>query len=200
MMQIFGTFADQLPKTHVFLSLEFSLDSASSLKQRWRTSGISADFMADYFSTFLAGDEESETHNTQAEIKDAVSFIANELLENALKYGDETAPYPAKVSLQLQDQKLIFISQNSIRNSAIKSFQALIQEIINSDPFELYIQRLEKNAEAEDLGDSKNPSSNSGLGILIMITEYSATFGWKFEPVADCPEIHLVTTMVQMQI
>jgi hypothetical protein len=189
MLQTFGNFVSELPKPREFLTLEFLLDS-SPLKQKWRNNGLSADFMADYFSTFFPGEP------TKSQIKNAVSFIANELLENTMKYGDETSPVPARVSLHLTAEKLIFITQNSLKPNRIEKFQNLIQEILSSDANELYIQRLEENAAESDESDR----GASGLGILTMIMDYEATFGWKFETqkLEEPLEIHLVTTMVQL--
>ncbi len=190
MLQTFGNFLNDLPMPSEFLALEFLLDS-SSLKQKWRNNGLSADFMADYFSTFFPGEP------TKSQVKNAVSFIANELLENTMKYGDDSSPFPAKVSLYLTAKKLIFITQNSIKPKDIQKFQALIEEILSGDPNELYVQRLEENAAASD----QNDQGVSGLGILTMIMDYTAEFGWKFEtqkPEKSPIEIHLVTTMVQL--
>ena len=51
------------------------------LKQRWRNNGLSADFLGDYVTTFFPLDDAiPDTQLRQAEIRGAVSFIANELL------------------------------------------------------------------------------------------------------------------------
>jgi hypothetical protein len=188
MFQLFGKFENELEKSKEFLCLEFSLDS-STLKQKWRNNGLSADFMADYFATFFPGG------TTQDEIKSMVSFVANELLENTMKYGDETSSIPARISLYLMQNKLLFVTQNSVRMNDIQRFQKLIVEILASDPNELYVQRLEENALAENENEGV-----SGLGILTIINDYGAEFGWKFETTnqQDSPEVHLVTTMVHL--
>ncbi|HBE16873.1 MAG TPA: ATP-binding protein [Cyanobacteria bacterium UBA11149] len=193
MTQIFGEFNEILSPSQEYLILHFS-PSSIPLKQRWRNNGLSADFMAYYFMTFFPGSEdEHHTNRKQAEIKGAVSYIANELLENAMKFNDETSLYPISISLHLHQEKLIFLTTNSIAREKVSNFQAYIQQLITSDTEELYISQLEKNAEDETC-------TVSGLGILTMINDYLATIGWKFETVEEQPQIITVTTMVQLTI
>ena len=56
----------------------------------------------------------------------------------------------------------------------------------------MYLQQIEINAESE------TESETSGLGLLTMINDYSAKIGWKFEPVPDCLDTILVTTLAQI--
>ncbi|MEN9566801.1 MAG: hypothetical protein RLZZ69_1997, partial [Cyanobacteriota bacterium] len=91
---IFGSFIQNLPPSQEYLILSFSPGSIP-LRQRWRNNCLSADFLADYLSTFFLGnDDQQPDSQKQAEVKSAVSYIANELLENAMKYGLEKSPFP----------------------------------------------------------------------------------------------------------
>lgn len=197
MTQIFGGFRDDLPLGKEYLTLVFS-PSSIPIKQRWRTNGLSADFMADYFATLVAssfpGNHEATTEaDMQAEIKNAVSFIGNELLENAMKFSDETSQYPISLTVQMHSDKLVFLTSNSVNAYEVEKFQKFIQKLITSDPEELYFCYIEQNTE-----DSSN--SNSGLGLLTMINDYQAKLGWKFETVQNNPEAIAVTTMVQLGV
>lgn len=150
--------------------------------------------MADYLATFFPGNEDdSSTIERQAEIKSAVSYIANELLENAMKFNNETSEYPINIKLQLESEGVLFSVVNSISRQGVDKFQAYIQQLLASEPSELYIQQLEKNAVEESCTDS-------GLGLLTMLTDYSAKIGWKFQTVHKDPEVIAVTTMVQLTI
>jgi hypothetical protein len=184
MIQKFGHFIDEMPDKQEYLIIAFS-PSSISIKERWRNNGLSADFMADYFITFFPSSD------TQAEVKSAVSFIANELLENAMKYYDETAEYPISITLRLHDDRLVFVGTNSINPQAVGKFQAYIQELLTCDPGELYIRQLEKNAEDET-------DVASRLGLLTMMNDYLVKMGWKFETVQKNPEVISVSTMVQL--
>ena len=193
MTQIFGDFIEYLPAGPEYLIIGFS-PSSVPLKQRWRNNGLSADFLADYLATFFPTVESDRTTiDRKAEIRSAVSYIANELLENAMKFNDETSDYPISIRLQLQRDKLVFSIANSIPPRAVSKFQAYIQELTTSDPGELYIRQLEKNAADETL-------TTSGLGLLTMVNDYMAKIGWKFETVQKNPEVITVTTMVQLTV
>ncbi|MEG3847314.1 DUF6272 family protein [Microcoleus sp. herbarium19] len=192
MIQTFGDFMEW-PASPEYLIIGFS-PSSVPLKQRWRNNGLSADFLADYLATFFPGNEdEPSTIERQAEIKSAVSYIANELLENAMKFNDETSEYPIDIKLQLESDRVIFSVANSIPPQAVAKFQAYIQHLLASEPSELYIEQLEKNAGDDNCNDS-------GLGLLTMLSDYTAKIGWKFQTVEKDPEVIAVTTMVQLRV
>lgn len=198
MFEIIGEFNDDLPQSQEYLTLVFS-PSSVPLKQRWRTNGLSADFMADYFATFFPGKESGTTEvDIQAEVKSAVSFIGNELLENAMKFSDETSDYPISLTLQMHSEKLIFMATNSVNPQRLEKFQAFVQELTTSDIDELYLRHLEQNG--SDGRDTQQNSSASGLGLLTMINDYQAQLGWKFKSIPNEPEALAVTTMVQLLV
>ncbi len=192
MIQTFGDFIEQ-SASQEYLIIGFS-PSSIPMKQRWRNNGLSADFLADYLTSFFPGNEdEPSTIDRQAEIKSAVSYIANELLENAMKFNDETSDYPIDIKLQLESDGVIFSVANSIPPKAVGKFQAYIQQLLASEPSELYIQQLENNAADESC-------TGSGLGLLTMLSDYTAKIGWKFQTVQKDPEVIALTTMVQLRV
>ncbi len=196
MAQIFGDFREDLPTDHEFLILGFS-PSAVPIQQRWRNNGLSADFVADYLSTFFpaqAADVQSQVR--QAEIKSAVSYIANELLENAMKFNDETAQHSIRFGLHLVHEGsmvVILLATNSITQETYARFQAYVKEFLAADPDELYLRQLELSAEATE-------KESAGLGLLTMRLDYEAKLGWKFDTVKREPPITTVTTMVQLAV
>lgn len=191
MADFFGDYIDDLPESPEYLIIGFS-PSSVPLKQRWRNNGLSADFLADYLTTFFpAKDDISEQQ--QAEVKSGVSYIANELLENAMKFNDETSEFPISIRLQVREDKIIFITSNSIPPQNVPKFQTFLSKIEQGDPQVLYLEQLENSAQEES-------HSNSGLGLLTMLNDYLAKLGWKFETVPDQPGVMKVTTMVQLPI
>ena len=71
--EIYGDFQDDIPDSEQFLVISFS-PSSIPLKQRWRNNGLSADFVADYLTTFFPINEnEPSTIERQKELKGAVS-------------------------------------------------------------------------------------------------------------------------------
>lgn len=185
---IFGNFIQNLPPSQEYLILSFSPGSIP-LRQRWRNNCLSADFLAEYLSTFFLGSDDQQPSQKQAEIKSAVSYIANELLENAIKYGVEKSPFPISIQIHLNPELIIFQLTNSIHSQQVQKFQAYIEELINSDPDELYILQLEKSDDGQ-----------SGLGFLTMLSDYGAELGWKFEALPNESTEMAVTTLVQLSI
>src|ERR1700755_2273803 len=93
-----------------YLTLAFSPGSAP-LRTRWRNNGLSADFLGDYVTTFIPAMEGLAAVEKQNEIKHAVTYIANELLENAMKYHARDADVPIKIHLELtSDQVIVSVS------------------------------------------------------------------------------------------
>lgn len=192
MTQVLGDF-DELPSSQEFLLISFS-PSSIPLKQRWRNNGLSADFIADYLATFFPGNEGNIDNIDQpARIKSAVSYIANELLENAMKFNDTASQQPISIALHLYSDRLIFLVSNSIPPQAVEKFQELIAKFSNSDLEQLYIDRLEKNGADE-------ADSQSGLGLLTMMKDYLVKIGWKFVIVQQEPEVINVVTMLQLML
>ena len=190
MTEQFGDFTNER-NDQEYLIIGFSPTSIP-LKQRWRNSGLSADFLADYLSTFFPA-EEGESIDRQAEIKDAVSYIANELLENAMKFSHADSEHPVSIGLHLQHDLVRFYVTNSVDPNTVPRFKGFIKELLNEDPYELYIRQLERNAEDEVDG-------HSGLGFLTMMNDYDAKLAWKFEMMQQTPIKVNVTTMVQLRV
>ncbi len=191
--QILGNFIQDLAPSQEYLILSLSPGSIP-LRQRCRINCLSADFLADYLSTFFLSDEHQQIEcNKQAEVKSAVSYIANELLENAMKYGVEMSPFPISIQIHLNPELIVFQLTNSIHSDKTLEFQNHIETILNGDPDELYMAQLERNALEEE-------SEESGLGLLTMLNDYGAKLGWKFESLPQDSTEMAVTTMVQLNI
>ncbi len=193
--EIHGHFIDGLPREVEYLMIGFS-PSSIPLKQRWRTNGLSADFIADYLQTFFVGPREDRANGDvpiPVDSKNAVKYIANELLENAMKFHDDTHHYQTKIMFHLCRDKLVFQVVNTIDQTGKDKFVKFIQALEHDDPYELYIRQMEANAQNDG-------SSHSGLGFLSMICDYSANLGWKFELIAKEPPVYAVTTMVSLDV
>jgi len=194
MVQIFGKFNDTKSNSEEYLILGFSPTSIP-LQQRWRNNGLSADFLADYLTTFFPViDTEPTTFKKRKEIRGAISYIANELLENAMKFNDTNSQYPIGIQFRLYSDQLILYTTNSVQHENVERFQSFLQELLQTEPQELYIRQIERAQENDNV-------EASGLGLLTMIDDYQVKIGWKFETVQqDSEEVILVTTMVQLDI
>ncbi|MGB5771752.1 MAG: DUF6272 family protein [Crocosphaera sp.] len=193
MIEIFGDFTRELPSNLDSLEIIFSA-SSDVIKKRWKNNRLSAYFVADYFSSFFPVDEDPERIR---EMKGAVSYVANELLENAMRYNIANALEKVKFGIYFlnynqlgQDITVLLSTINKIDEKDVKYLQSYIHELLNSDPDELYITKIQQSLEDEGQG-------TSGLGLLTMINDYSAKLGWKFEKIED---VFTVTTMAKMQM
>lgn len=190
-VQIFGELSGNLSGSHEGILLTF-LPTSLPLKKRWRTNGLSADFLADYLATVLPENEELPGMiANRTEIQSAVSYIANELLENAMKFSTPESPY--SINLQPRSNRLIFLVTNGITAAGVQRYQSFIQEAIASDPGEMLLRRLEQN------GEDQNQQS-SGLGLVTIMNDYLTKLGWRFEGSLENPEVTIVTTVVQLSI
>jgi len=186
--QIFGDFIEP-GNSKEYLVLSFS-PTSRPIQKRWKNNGLSADFLADYWMTF------SPTKNVllikkQTAIKDAISFIVNELLENAMKFNSDDAAVAIHMSLYFYNDKIRFYVTNGINSLQVNEFQLFINKLLTEYPERLYITQLENS-----VNDSTN--KNSGLGFLIMLVDYHADLAWKFDVIHEVPKHETVTTMAQI--
>lgn len=202
MVQILGNFRKTLPNNPEFLLLGFS-PSSVPLQKRWRNNGLSANFIADYITTFFPIiDNSAPDHTHNQEIKSAVSYIANELLENAMKFSAHNNPSPIRFGLYLLTEEvsedgvtIILSTTHSIPQQSVDAFQSFIHEFLTTDPDELYVRQVERSAKDEE-------GATSGLGFITMKNDYAAELGWKFESLELNKEqtAIAVTTMVQLKV
>jgi len=188
-IEILGKFSEPLPDTQESLTISFAPNS-NSRKKRWRNNGLSADFLGDYFAAFFPDASDHKIDKSEA-IKGTVSFIANELLENAMKYSDENAKAAVGISLYLYEKELVFMATNYAKYESADRYKEFIREVVTRDTQELYTEQIEKTA----LGEG-----GSGLGLLTMINDYEANLGWKFVTWPDRTRLIEVTIMVQLEV
>lgn len=197
MAQIFGEFIEKFPQDNDSLELSFTTSSRPS-DRRWENNRLSANFIADYFSNILPiAQEDSQEEERINAVKNAVSYVGNELLENAMKFNEESQ-YKVKLGIHfiedLDRVMAVIFAQNSINTQTARKFQAFIRELLSTeDTVELYDRQVEKTAADED-------SEASGLGLLSAINDYSAKLGWKFEFDPSNPQIVTVTTMAKVVV
>lgn len=191
MIQIFGDFIDKQEGSGEYLKIGF-FPNAVPLQQRWRNNGLSADFLADYLSTFFPG-EDADAAGRQTEIKDAVSYVANELLENAMKFNYAPSHHAVSIEMFLEADVISLYVTNRFDPATLDGFQQFLQRLLTEDPDALYLEQLERNAEDDSDGVS-------GLGFLTLLHDYGATLAWKFTDGAPDGDGVAVTTMVQLSV
>lgn len=196
MSQLYGEFVEKFPPENDSLEITFT-PSSRPIKQRWRNNRLSAYFVADYFITFLPLEEEIPGQEKRIrDSKGAVSYVANELLENAMKFNNNEVNQKIKFGIQFLDQPVVtaaIYTTNTVDPKIIDSFKAYVQHLLNSDPSELYLQQVEKSL-------TNSGEGSSGLGLITMLNDYSAKLGWKFERPVAHGDIITVTTMAQITV
>jgi len=189
MEQMLGDFIER-QDSEEFLLIRFSPTSLP-LQQRWRNSGLSADFLAEYWTAFFPT-HDIPSLNRQREIKGAINYIANELLENVMKFNCQAVDYAVDLGLYLYQNEFRFYASNAVDPHNVEAFQQRLQTLLSGDVQALYLEQVERNVAEERPG--------SGLGLLTMINDYDAHLAWKFEALALEPPYILVTTMVRLFI
>ncbi len=195
MKQIFGEFIENFPVSYYSLELNFT-EGSPPIKQAWRNNLLSASFLAEYFSNYLSNTEsEFEVEERVEEIKTTLTYIGNELLDNARKFHETNQQHQVQFGIHflpnLDIITAVVLTKNCIDTQKIDKFKTLIEELLSSDTHELYVKQIEKTATDED-------SEASGLGLLSIINDYSAKLGWKFEP--SNSQMTVVTTMAQIVV
>lgn len=195
-MEIYGDFNDEeQPECEEYLSIRFS-PSRLPLKKRWENNGLSADFIAEYFKIFYVSQQEESVGEPDEvlleNLRDSVKYVANELLENAMKFQAPIIyPTAARIFLSLYNDKLVFYITHSITTQQAESFELFIKKVLNNDPQDLYIEAMRESAKEEN-------AHRSGMGLLSMVCDYNAKLGWKFESLEGLPLV-TVTTMVTLE-
>src|ERR1700684_1013071 len=130
--QTLGDFGERSSDSE-YLTLAFSPTNAP-LRSRWRNNGLSADFLGDYVTTFLPSDGSmTAPEGGQKEIKHAVTYIANELLENAMKYHEHSIDIPIGIHLELTGTQITVSATNGISNEQAQRYQAFVETILGED-------------------------------------------------------------------
>jgi hypothetical protein len=190
MTQVFGDFREEVLANHKLFMMNFFIHSVP-IERRKQTRYLSIAFITDYLANlFPVNEEDIHSYERQLRIKSTVTYIANELLENSIKFNYEGVKQPIEFGICLVERDLTFVASNCVTEKALKNFKDFVQELITSDIDELYFRQLEKGAEEK--------SEESRLGFLSMMNDYSAKLGWKIETVNKDPEITTITTMVQL--
>jgi len=157
---------------------------------RSKNIGLSANYLADYISAFVGSDPfAAESLKSRAELRDTVSFIANELLENAVKYNaDASGEMSLRINLTLHSTDFVLV--NTVHSADVEVLHARFAALLSRDPAELYLEHMEQSAAAGDTG-------SSGLGLLTMLHDYGARLSWRIE-LPEVGSMATLTTVVQV--
>ena len=185
MTRTFGHFIVRKDDQGEYLKIGFSPTSIP-IQQRWHTNGLSADFLADYLTTFFPGDDRAAAER-QAELKSAVSYVANELLENAMKFSYAPSQHAISIAMYLAADAVSLYVTNSVDPHTVAAFQQTIERLLTENTDTLHMEQL-------------THADGSGLGYLTMLHDYGVALAWKFAPSLQDPDVLTVTTMARLSI
>lgn len=167
------------------LSLTLYPDSAPV---RWSLCNLTANFMSEYFGELFPEADADGNLLSRAEISGTISFVLNELVENAVKFN-EAGTITITVGMERED--LICLLSNNIPTDRVEPVRRTLLALTQDTPGELLVQRAETNA-----GDSGD--GGSGLGYLIIMNDYGVSLGWKLDPISATS--HSIKTMARIPI
>lgn len=122
---------------------------------------------------------------------DSIEFMANEIIENAIKFRIPGAG-PVTITARQNGRTLNFDVMNIAPFSACASLAQLRGEILSKDAGTLLIERIEANA-------LMSRDEGSGLGVLTLMSDYSAKIDWEVGP-SDLNGTAAVTTRVRLPL
>jgi len=127
---------------------------------------------AEFFGTLVAGVAGRAGHDAN-EVRHSVSYLANELLENAVKFRARGAG-DVVLEVRFDGSTFELLLSNFTDEGAASGLQTFLADLENRDPGDLLMERIEANA-ADD------SSTGSGLGILTLLNDYGVRLGWMLE-------------------
>jgi hypothetical protein len=127
---------------------------------------------AEFFATLVAEVAARSGHDAN-EVRHSVSYLANELLENAVKFRARGAG-DVLLEVRFDGSTFELLLSNFTEEEAASGLRAFLADLEARDPGELLMERIEANA-ADD------SSTGSGLGILTLLNDYGVRLGWTLE-------------------
>jgi hypothetical protein len=182
---VFGEYMEEVGKP---LSQSLLVVNSQEMMRNWRTVSLSSDFFARYYSYYFPYREKAQERISRETAENIISFVLNELIENTAKYSN-AEDQTVRIRVWLLEDDIIFSISNFVTHQLAESFAALAREILESNPEELYLKRLERNTQSEE--------GASGLGYLTLINDYGIALGFKFEPTD--PDQVQVTVQARMK-
>ena len=157
---------------------------AAALSRNWRRCGLSADFLARYYSYYFPYREKATDRISRDTAENTISYILNELIENTAKYSDAAETW-VEVVVRLRENDVLFQVSNHVTEKRAGEFTRIVSDLLGGNAEELYVAQLEKN------------TGSSGLGYLTMINDYGVSLGFMVKKNAD--DVFTVSVQASMK-
>ncbi len=128
----------------------------------WKRCGMLADFAAAFYA--YTRDEPTVQENS-------ISTVFNELIENATKYSVKRGA-EMTIHMMLYDSVLKIQIENITTDQHFESFKSHLTNLLESDDLDtMYFEILAEKSEG---------STDSGIGLLLLLKDYPLDIGAKF--------------------
>ena len=179
----FGNYTDKNDGAiHSRITLSYHAESLNQ-EELWEKSIISAQYLSAFWG--LATAKYVRDINR---IEHDVRYITGELFSNVVKFGQHQQ-VEIEICHYLPENELRFYVTSRIKPGETETYQAVIQRLLTEDPSVLFVEQMERSAEAG--------SVESGMGYLTMMIDYQAILAWKFEKDESGS---MVTTLARLPI
>ncbi len=156
---VLGEYTEQSNQDCIKLKL-----SRDDLNKIWKRCGLTADYSANYVSTYF---------ENKKEIENSASTILNELIENAAKYS-ANRENDIEIDVAVYRNSVVFEVNNYVDSEAFYSFRDFVTKIIESDDIDAaYFEALRSLNGAD--------KEKSGIGLLTIMSFFKLKLGMKFE-------------------
>jgi hypothetical protein len=116
------------------------------------------------------------------DVRHGVAYLTNELLENAVKF--KTSGHIG-IQAAVTDEWFTVRTRNRMAAASAVRLQSLLSELMAGDAADLLIRKIESNAHSG--------TTESGLGLLTLMSDYGVRLAWSFEAVDPPDEVCLQT-------
>ncbi len=185
-----GDYIDNIRHESLPLSLKLGHEE---LERNWAHVGETADYLIQYLKQNQdTGDRQAinqRNHDSDKArvLNSSANYIANELLENAIKYAQGGK---IRTSAGIEDHHWVILVSHETDSAHRAELETFIDTLETSDADELMTDRIMSNANAPD-------GSGSGLGLLSIVADHKGRVGWKFDTRHDR---HIISTMVRLNL
>lgn len=175
-----GNYSD-INNTNETVKLYLSLPS-EEVDVYWSRCGLISNFSSSYIALACS---------TAKNITNSLSFIINELLENAVKYSFDKNKKIEVCLLQNRDTITVEVS-NYISSSQTEKMTKKAKELIDVDYVNSrYLDIMTSNAKGE---------SRSGIGMLTIINYYNVAMSFNFSSTDETNSVYKLSIQVRINI
>jgi hypothetical protein len=142
----------------------------------WNLCIVVVDCLVQYCKFYFTTNSWKNQLAEPEKIADTIRFVLNELLENAVKFNHSGSII---LTIRLEDDHLTCFVNNQIRSNLVPGLRERFHLLRTQRPDTLYSEQLNLNLQDKE-------KNQSGLGHLILLSDYKVALDWRFYFVSAC--------------